>query len=114
MPSKKFEELHAYVHFNDNSTVKTKSDPKYDRAHKVRPVLHHFNEFFLKAMSPTMYQSIDEHKIKFKEYNIVRQYVKKNQCNGCLNCGVVVMLSVDICFSLIYTRGKKSAILNTV
>ena len=76
MPLKRFEELHAYVHFNDNSTVKPKSDPEYDRAYKVRPVLHHFNECFLKAMSPTMYQSIDEHMIKFKGHNILRQYVK--------------------------------------
>ena len=36
MPLKRFEELHAYVHFNDNSTVKPKSDTEYERAHKVR------------------------------------------------------------------------------
>ena len=51
MPFKRFEELHAYVHFNDNFTVKRKSDPEYDRAHKVRPVLHHVNECFLNAKS---------------------------------------------------------------
>ena len=31
---KRFEELHAYVHFNDNSTVKPKR-PRVDRAYKV-------------------------------------------------------------------------------
>jgi hypothetical protein len=56
--------------------MKEQNDPLHDRAFKIRLVLDHFNKTFLTAMSPTKFQSIDEHMIKFKGHNILRQYVK--------------------------------------
>ena len=76
MPLRRFEIIRSFVHFNDNEQMKPSADPDHDRAFKVRPVLNHFNKSFLAAMSPTMHQSIDEHMLKFKGHNILRQYVK--------------------------------------
>ena len=47
MPSKRFEELRFFVHFNKNDFMKSYNDPDHDRAFKVRPVLDHFNKSFL-------------------------------------------------------------------
>ena len=76
MPLKRFEELRAYLHFNDNDLMKPRDHPHHDRAFKIRPVLDHFNKCFIAGMSATEEQAIDEHMIKFKGHNILRQYVK--------------------------------------
>ena len=76
MPLKRFEELRSYLHFNDNNKMKDRDDPDQDRAFKLRPALDRFNLSFLRALSATEHQSIDEHMIKFKGHNIMRQYVK--------------------------------------
>ena len=76
MPRKRFEEIRAMLHFNDNSKMTVPNDPNHDRAFKVRPVIEHFNKAFMAALSPTENQSIDEHMIKFKGHNIMKQYVK--------------------------------------
>ena len=76
MPRRRFEELRAFVHFNDNTLMKPRDHPDHDRAFKVRLVLNHFNEHFLSALKPTQHQSIDEHMVKFKGHNILKQYVK--------------------------------------
>lgn len=76
MNLKRFEELRRYLHFNDNSEMGDRKAPGFDRAFKIRPVLKHFNECFLLAMQPTKFQAIDEHMIRFKGHNIMRQFVK--------------------------------------
>ena len=76
MPLKRFEEIRSFLHFNGNSLMKPKSDTGHDRIFKVRPVLDHFNASFVAAMAPSQFQSTDEHMIKFKGHNILRQYVK--------------------------------------
>ena len=53
-----------------------RDDPSHDKAFKVRPVLNYFQSSFLAAMSSKRQQSIDEHMIKYKGHNILRQYVK--------------------------------------
>ena len=76
MPLERSEELRTYLHFNDNDLMKPTDDPDHDRTFKVRSVLNHFNACFMNGMSATVEQSIDEHMIKFKGHNILKQYVK--------------------------------------
>ena len=77
MPFKRFEELQTYLHFNNNELMKPTDDPSHDRAFKVRPVLDYLNSCFLNGMSATKNQSVDEHMVKFKGHNILKQYVKE-------------------------------------
>ena len=50
---KRFEELRAYLHFNDNVLMKPRDHPDHDRALKVRPVLDLFKKCFIAGMSAT-------------------------------------------------------------
>ena len=75
MPRKRCEELQAYVHFNNNAMMKSWEHPDHDRAFKVRLVLNYFNTRFLSALTATQHQSIDEHMVKLKGHNILRQFV---------------------------------------
>jgi len=53
-----------------------RNDPQFDRAFKVRPLIDHFNRCFQAAKKPSMQQSIDEHMVKFKGHNIMKQYIR--------------------------------------
>ena len=64
-------ELRSALHFADNLTANKK-----DRGYKIRPILNHFNDAFLKAMNPTEFQSVDEGMCKFKGHNLMKQYLK--------------------------------------
>ena len=76
MPLNLFEKIRSYLHFNHNNLMKPKSDPGHDKTFKVQPVLDHFNASFVPAMASSQFQSIDEHMIKCKGRNILRQYMK--------------------------------------
>ena len=72
---KRLKKIRAYLHFNDNNQMVPRDDPLHDRTFKVRPMVDHFNKCFLNGMSPYTQQSIDEHMVKFKGHNILKQCV---------------------------------------
>ncbi|XP_060803721.1 piggyBac transposable element-derived protein 3-like [Amyelois transitella] len=72
MPRTKFEQIRQNLHFSDNDNNRQSND----RAYKIRPVMQHFNLCFQAAMNNSKRQSIDEHMIKFKGHNIMKQYIK--------------------------------------
>ncbi|GFQ96506.1 chimeric ERCC6-PGBD3 protein [Trichonephila clavata] len=72
MPRKRFEQIRQNLHFCDNE-YQSQAD---DKAYKIRPVMHHFNLCFQKAMNNSKRQSIDEHMIKVKGHNLMKQYIK--------------------------------------
>lgn len=71
MPRSRFEQIRENLHFCNNDTQSQASD----RAYKIRPVMEHFNLCFQKAMNNSKRQSIDEHMVKFKGHNIMKQYI---------------------------------------
>ncbi|XP_046985986.1 piggyBac transposable element-derived protein 4-like [Schistocerca americana] len=74
MPLHRFEEIRKYLHFSNNADQSIK---EY-RTYKVRPVITHLNQTFQESLSATRAQTVDEHMIRFKGHNIMRQYVKNN------------------------------------
>lgn len=76
MSRNRFEEIRSNLHFSNNLNQPSRNSQNYDRAFKIRPILNHFNEAFSKAMSSSRKQSIDEHMVKFKGHNIMKQYMK--------------------------------------
>ena len=76
MTYERFVDIRANLHFSDNSKQLPRENPNHDRASKIRPIIDHFNSAFLAAVEPEEHQSIDEHMIKFKGHNIMKQYVK--------------------------------------
>ncbi|GBP93697.1 PiggyBac transposable element-derived protein 4 [Eumeta japonica] len=76
MPRARFEEIRRNLHFCNNDEVRDTTSPNYDRAYKIRPIMDHFNASFQNALNNTEKQSIDEHMIKFKGHNAMKQYIK--------------------------------------
>lgn len=76
MPRARFEEIRRNLHFCNNEETRDPKSPNYDRAYKIRPVVDHLNNCFQNALNNTKIQSIDEHMIKFKGHNIMKQYIK--------------------------------------
>ncbi|XP_039958877.1 piggyBac transposable element-derived protein 3-like [Bactrocera tryoni] len=76
MPRAPFEDIRRNLHFCNNEAVRDTTSSNYDRAYKVRPIIEHFNVSFQNALNNTVKQSIDEHMIKFKGHNVMKQYIK--------------------------------------
>lgn len=76
MPRVRFEDIRSNLHFCNNAEVRDTNSPNYDRAYKIRPVMEHLNSSFQNALNNTKEQSIDEHMIKFKGHNVMKQYIK--------------------------------------
>lgn len=77
MPIKRFKKLLENIHFNDNSTQKPRTDPQYDKLHKIRPIIDMLNanignsSFYL----PSSYVVVDESMISFKGRSAIKQYM---------------------------------------
>lgn len=76
MPLSRFEELRRNLHFCNNETQPPPVSPRFDRAYKIRLVIDHFNSSFQSDMNNTVTQSVDEHMVKFKGHNIMKQYMQ--------------------------------------
>lgn len=75
MSLRRFTWFLANLQVNDNTTMKDKTHPDFDRLHKIRPLLNHLNQKYLDLYSPTEHQSIDESMIKFKGRHSMKQYM---------------------------------------
>lgn len=76
MPRTRFEKIRSALHFSDNSKTVPRSSPTYDKANKIRPVINHLNLQFQQSRENSEKQSIDEHMVKFKGHNTMKQYIK--------------------------------------
>ena len=76
MPRNRFAVIRSALHISNNEDMLHRTDPELDRAFNVRPLVTHFNQSFQKARAPSIQQSIDEHMIKFKGHNKMKQYIK--------------------------------------
>ena len=76
MTRERFAEIRMNLHFSDNTKDLARDDPQRDRAYKIRPLIEHFNESFANSLEPSATQAIDEHMIKFKGRNAMKQYMK--------------------------------------
>lgn len=72
MTRTRFEQIRQNLHFYNNDSNASSTD----RAYKIRPVFDHFNSCFQNALNNSKRQSIDEHMIKFKGHNVMKQYIK--------------------------------------
>ena len=47
MSRNRFEQIHRFLHFNDNSAI-----DKNDKIFKIRPLIRHLNDMFQKLIQP--------------------------------------------------------------
>ncbi|XP_049794505.1 piggyBac transposable element-derived protein 2-like [Schistocerca nitens] len=75
MPRNRFDKLRNYLHVNDNTKMKQREDPDYDRLFKVRRFVDKIKQGF-SIIEPEEYHSVDELIIPFKGHSSLKQYVK--------------------------------------
>jgi hypothetical protein len=77
--------LRNYFHIKDNSTIKTRDDPEYDKLFKVRPFVDSIKSS-VREIEVEEYNSVDGLIIPFKGQSSLKQYVRNNPTNGELKC----------------------------
>ncbi|XP_062538282.1 piggyBac transposable element-derived protein 3-like [Armigeres subalbatus] len=75
MTRNRFEQIKNMLHFNDNTQLKKRNEPGYDKLFKVRPFIDAIRLNFL-DVDPLPDQSIDEIMIPSKSHSPLRQYNK--------------------------------------
>ncbi|XP_068084847.1 piggyBac transposable element-derived protein 2-like [Anabrus simplex] len=75
MSRNRFDKLRSYFHVNDNSRMKARTDPDYDKLFKVRPFVDKIRENFGK-IEPEEHNVVDELIIPFKGRSSLKQYIK--------------------------------------
>lgn len=77
IPRDRFLEILRFLHFVNNDSLPTRTDPNFDRLGKIRPILEHVLEACKKNYRPHRYQSIDEAMVAFKGRSSMKQYMPK-------------------------------------
>lgn len=77
MTANRFKKIVENLHCNDNETQPPKSDPNYDKLHKVKPLLEFLNENIRKVYKPSGVVTVDESMIPFKGRYVLKQYMPK-------------------------------------
>ncbi|XP_049855114.1 piggyBac transposable element-derived protein 3-like [Schistocerca gregaria] len=75
MPRNWFDKLRNYLHVNDNTKMKQREGPDYDKLFRVRPLVDKIKQGF-SIIEPEEYHSMDELIIPFKGHSSLKQYVK--------------------------------------
>jgi len=70
-----FDTMRNYFHINDNSTMKARNDPEYDKLFKVRPFVDSIKSSF-QEREVEEYNSVDELIIPFKGRSSLKHYVR--------------------------------------
>ena len=71
MTRTRLKEILQNLHFAHNT-----QENNFDKASKIRPIIDHFKNVFLSAMSDTNEQSIDKHMTKLKGRSGMKQYLQ--------------------------------------
>ncbi|XP_050551667.1 piggyBac transposable element-derived protein 4-like [Spodoptera frugiperda] len=109
MPLSRFEEIRRNLHFCDNASQPSPTSSLFDRAYKIRLVMNHFNSSFQSAMNNTKTQAIDEHMVKFKGHNIMRQYMQNKPIKRGFKMWCRADSSTGYLFQFDLYTGKKNA-----
>ena len=64
-----------YLHFNDNSKMRARGQPGFDKLYKVKPLLLSLKTRFKQQYSPHYIQAIDEAMIAYKGRPSLKQYL---------------------------------------
>ncbi|XP_051171325.1 piggyBac transposable element-derived protein 3-like [Leptopilina boulardi] len=76
MTQKRFFEIRTYIHFNDNSKIKSRDHENYDRLYKIRPFIDALKKNLSKLKNEE-YNSVDEVIIPLRGHNSsLNQYIR--------------------------------------
>ena len=79
MSRNRYQLLLKFLHLNDNDTMLPKSDPNYDRLHKIRPLLDYFSNKFESVYTPGPHLSLDEAMVLWKGMLSFKQFIRNKR-----------------------------------
>ena len=74
IPIRRFKALQSCLHLNDNTTVRKRGEPGYDKLHKIRPLMESIRENCQRCYSLHREVSVDEAMVGFKGRSSMKQY----------------------------------------
>ncbi len=77
MTASRYKKITENLHCNNNETQPPKSDPNYDKLHKVKLLLEALNDNVRKVYEPSSVVTVDQSMIPFKGRNVLKQYMPK-------------------------------------
>lgn len=105
MSRDRFLEIKQSLHVVDNSIQVDRTDPNFDRAHKVRPLLNIIKENF--RMIPKEEKlSVDEQIIPFKGKSIMKQHMPNKPHRWGYKMFLLAGSDSGICYDFIFYTGK--------
>lgn len=75
MTADRFKKIIENIHCNDNETQPHKSDPAFDKLHKVKPIVELLNASSRSIYKPSGVVTVDESMIPFKGRYALKQYM---------------------------------------
>ncbi|KAK2712161.1 hypothetical protein QYM36_011004 [Artemia franciscana] len=110
-----FTSIRRYLHFNDNSKCKPKTDPGHDRLFKVRPIVDLLQENLMRT-EPEERHITDEQIIPFKGRSVMmRTDGRKGNERFCMgNVDWRVEKSTDVCLVRWYDNKAVTLVSNYV
>ena len=71
--------LLKFFHLSDNDLMLPRSDPNYDRLHKIRPLLEHLSNKFQTVYQPGPHLSLDEAMVLWKGMLSFKQFIRNKR-----------------------------------
>ncbi|KAK2723626.1 hypothetical protein QYM36_002087 [Artemia franciscana] len=105
MSRDRFTLIQRYLHFNENSKCKPKTDPGHDHLLKVRPIVDMLRENLMRT-EPEERHSIDEQIIPFKGRSVMRLYLPSKPHKW----GSKYLLELEVvgaCMTLKFAKAEK-------
>ena len=106
MTRDRFLQMKKYLHVVDNSSQSDPTDPDFDRAHKVRPLLEIVKDNF-RSIPKEEKLSADEQIIPFKGRSIMKQYMPQKPNRWGYKMFLLAGGASGICYDFILFTGKQ-------
>ncbi|CAJ0961123.1 unnamed protein product, partial [Ranitomeya imitator] len=110
MNRKRFEAIHTFLHFRDNTDILPRDDPNFDRLFKIRPVIEHFSNKFTEVYIPQREICVDESLIHFKGRLQFRQYLPSKRARYGIKLYKICESTSGYTLSFRVYQGKDSSI----
>ncbi|CAJ0965046.1 unnamed protein product [Ranitomeya imitator] len=110
MNRKRFEAIHKFLHFRDNTDILPRDDPNFDRLFKIRPVIEHFSNKFAEVYIPQREICVDESLIHFKGRLQFRQYLPSKRARYGIKLYKICESTSGYTLSFRVYQGKDSSI----
>lgn len=105
MTRPRFEEITSNLHFCDNDQADVN-----DRGHKIREIINHINKAMPDAYTYSKKLSIDEHMVKFKGHNAMKQYMKNKPVSWGFKLWCLCESDTGYLYNVDIYTGKKTSV----